>query len=96
MEVEHIWKVYVTNELKIKLFFFCEKQIFKSFGCTKFRKDSNWTKTRQKKVMQPTTNNKDSRPIFPYHVNNQADFGKPFFNGRGFIYLSISKMSVTF
>ena len=34
----------------------------------------------------------DSRPI----VHNQADFGKLAINGRGFIYLAISKMSSPF
>ena len=28
----------------------------------------------------------------PYHVYNQARFGKLVINGRGFIYLAISKM----
>ena len=46
--------------------------------------------------MQPTTSNNDSRPVFPYHVRNQGDFDNPFINGRGFIYLCISKMSFTF
>ena len=46
--------------------------------------------------MQPKTINSDSRPIFPYHVHNQAGFDNPFINGRGFIYLGISKMSFTF
>ena len=44
--------------------------------------------------MQPTTSSNDSRPIFPYHVHNQADFYKPFING--FIYLGISKMRFSF
>ena len=38
--------------------------------------------------MQPTTSNSD--------FHNQADFDNPFINGRGFIYLGISKMSYTF
>ena len=74
----------------------CEKQIFKSFGCTRIRNDSKWTKTSRNEVMQPTTSNSDSRPIFPYHVHNQAGFDNPFINGRGFIYLGISKMSFIF
>ena len=74
----------------------CEKQIFESFGCTKIRNDSKWIKVSRNKVMQPTTSNNDSRPIFPYHVHNQAGFDNPFINGRGFIYLGISKMSFTF
>ena len=50
----------------------------------------------QNEVMQLTTTNNDSRPIFPYHVHNQADFDSPFINRRGLIYLGISKMSFTF
>ena len=50
----------------------------------------------RKEVMQPTTSNNDSRAAFPYHAHNQADCDKPFINGRGFIYLGISKMSLTF
>ena len=46
--------------------------------------------------MQPTASNTDSRPVFPYHVHNQADFDSPFINGRGFIYLRISKTTFTF
>ena len=42
--------------------------------------------------MQPTTSNNDSRPIFPYHVHNQTDFGNPYIKGRGFIYLGISNI----
>ena len=46
--------------------------------------------------MQLTTSNNDSRPIFPYHADNQADFDNPFINRKGFIYLGISEMSFTF
>ena len=46
--------------------------------------------------MEPVTSNSDSGPIFTYHVHNQAGFGNPFINGRGFIYMGISKMSFTF
>ena len=74
----------------------CEKEIFESFGSTKIRNDSKWTKTSWNEVMQPTTSNNDSRPIFPYHIHNQAGFDNPFINRRGFIYLGISKMSFTF
>ena len=72
----------------------CEKQIFESLGCTKIRKDSKWTKTSQNVVMLPTSSNNDSRPVFPFHADNQADFDNPYFNG--FIYLSISKVSFIF
>ena len=53
------------------------------------------SQTSQNKVKQITTSN-NSRPILPYHVHNQADFDKSFVNGRGFIYLGISKMGFTF
>ena len=77
-------------------FHICEKQIFKSFRCNKISKDSKWTKTSRNEVMQSTTSSNDSLPFFPYHVQNQTDFDNPFINGRGFIYLGISKMSFTF
>ena len=77
-------------------FYNCEKQILKSFGCTKIRKESKWTKTSQNKVMLTTTSNNDSRPIFPNDVHKQEDFENPFINGRGFIYLGSTKMSFTF
>ena len=48
--------------------------------------------------MQPTTNNNDWPPVFPYHVHNQTDFdyldfGNPFIREKGFIYLGISRIS---
>ena len=46
--------------------------------------------------MQPITSSGDLRPIFHYHVQNQAGFDNPFINERGFIYLGISKKSFTF
>ena len=46
--------------------------------------------------MQPTTSKGHSRSIFSYHVHNQAGFDNAFINGRGFIYLAISKLSFTF
>ena len=63
----------------------CEKQILKSFDCTKIGNESKWTKMSQNDVMQPTTSNSNSRPIFPYHVHNQAGFDNLFINERGFI-----------
>ena len=72
----------------------CEKQIFKSFGYTEICNDSKWTQTSRNEVMQPTTSNNDSRPIFPCYVDNQAGFDNPFINS--FIYLDISKMSFIF
>ena len=74
----------------------CEKEIFKFFNCSKTHSDSKSTKTSRNEVMQLTSSNSDSRPIFLYHVHNQAGFGNPFINGRGFIYLGISKKSFTF
>ena len=47
-------------------------------------------------VMKLTTCNNDSRPIFPYHLHNQADFDNPFIKVKDFIYLGILKMSFTF
>ena len=55
----------------------------------KFATTQNGTKTSRNEVMQPTTSNSDSRPIFPYHVHNQAGFDNPFINRRGFIYLGV-------
>ena len=49
----------------------------------------------QNEVMQPTTSNKDSRPIFSWHVHIQAGFDNPLINAIGFIYLGISEMSLT-
>ena len=74
----------------------CEKQIFKSFGWTRIRSDLKWTKTSRNEVMQPTTIDIGSRPIFLYIVHNQVGFDNPFINERGSIYLGISKMNFTF
>ena len=70
--------------------------MFKSFRCTKIRNDSKWTKTSRNEVMQPTSNNSDSRQNFHYHVHDQKGFVNPFINGRGVIYFGISKKSFTF
>ena len=50
-----------------------EKQVFKSFSCTKIRNDSKLTKTSRTEVIRQrfTTN-------FPHHVHNQAGFDNPF------------------
>ena len=104
---KHIWQVYVTSELKAKLFcfftiramvwiFIAVKNMFKSFGCTKIRDDSKWTKSSQSEVMQLTTSSSNSRPIFPYHIQNQAGFDNSFINGRNYIYSRILNMSFTF
>ena len=93
---KHIWQVYVTSELKIKLFCFftigamvwifiaLKKQIFKFFGFTKICNNSKWTKKSWNKLMQPTISNSHSRSIFLYHVHSQAGFDSPFINRRGF------------
>ena len=52
--------------------------------------------TVRNKVMQPKTSSNHSRPIVLNHIHNQARFGRPIFNRRGFIYLGISKMVLTF
>ena len=49
-----------------------------------------------KRINGTHNSNSHSRSIFPYHVHNQAGFNNPFINGRGFIYLGISKLSFTF
>ena len=73
----------------------CEKQIFKSFGCTKILKRFKMNQNDPYEVMQPTTSY-NSRVIFTYNVHNLADFDNLFINGRGFICLGILKMSFTF
>ena len=78
----------------IWIFIAVKKQILNLSVVLKFA-DLKWTKTIWNEVVQPTTGNNDSRPVFPYHVHNQADFDNPF-NGRVFICLGTSKMSVTF
>ena len=46
--------------------------------------------------MQPTTSSIDSRTIVSYYPSKLAGFDNPFINGRGFIYLGILEMSLTF
>ena len=71
--------------------------MFKSFDCTKTRKDSKGTKMSRNEVMPPAISNNNSRPVFPNHVHNQADFDNPLTNGRAlFIYLFIYLFSFTF
>ena len=103
VEVKHIWQVYVASVLVVLFLYYmhhgmniysCEKQIFKSFGCTKICNGSKWTKTSRNEVMQPTISNNDSRPIFSYNVHSQAGFDNLFISGL--IYLGISKMSFSF
>ena len=72
VKMKHIWQVYLTSELKIKLFFLVTvhamvwKQIFNFFGFTKICNDSKWAKASRNEVMQPTTSKNNSQPIFPY------------------------------
>ena len=78
----------------------CEKQTLKlhcpKIGFTKVFDDSKWTKTIEDQAMKPTTNKNDSRPIVPYHVHILESFDNPFISRRGFIYLGISDMNLTF
>ena len=46
--------------------------------------------------MQPTNSNSDLWSIFPDHIHSEAGFDNLFINGRGFIYLGISKLSFFF
>ena len=66
--VKHTWQVYVTSELKIKLFcFFILSVMVRIFNvlenryCTKIFNNSKRTKTSWNEVMQFTTNNNHSR-----------------------------------
>ena len=43
-----------------------------------------------------TNSNNDLRPIVSYHVHNQTGFDNPAINGRGLIYVRVSKMSFIF
>ena len=74
VDVRHIWQVYVTSELKIKLFFsfilITIVWIFigmenRSIDWTKIRNNSKRTKTSKNKVMHPTTSNNHLQPIAP-------------------------------
>ena len=71
-----------------------EKQIFKSFSCTEIRNDSKWTKLCRKEVMRTQNQQQRLTTNFPYHVDNQSGFDNPFINGRGFIYLGISMITL--
>ena len=82
-----MWKVYVTkNKIVLFLYYRCHGMNF--YSCEK--------QINKSFIRQSTASNNDSRPIFPYHVKKQADFENPFIKGKGFIYLGISKMSLTF
>ena len=107
IQEKHSWQVRGTSEIKKIISFLdytphgmnfhsCEKQIFKSFSCTKICNKSKWTKTSRGEVMQPTIRNSDSRPVFSYDVHSQPCFDIPFINGRSFIYFGISKMNFIF
>ena len=74
--VKHTWQVYVTSELKIKLFtffilstnvwiFIGMKNRYLSIDCTKICNNSKQTKTSRNEVMQPTTSHNHSWPIVP-------------------------------
>ena len=74
--VKHTWQVYVTSELKIKLFcffvlstivwvFICFDNRYLSINCTKIRNNSKRNKTNRNEEMQPTANNNHSQAIVP-------------------------------
>ena len=48
----------------------------------KFATTQNEPKRAKTKICEPRTSNGDSRPIFPYHVHNQAGFDNPFISGK--------------
>ena len=87
VEVKHIQQVYVTSELKIKFFCFltyashnmnfycCEKQIFKSSGCTEI--SAGFGSQNEPKPAETKYCN-SQRPVFHCHVYNQALFDNPF------------------
>ena len=70
-----------------------EKQ---SFGYANICKDSKRNQNEPKRSNAANNQQQRFTTIFPYHVHKQADFEISFINGRGFIYLGISKMSFTF
>ena len=108
VKLKHIWQFYVTSELKIKLFCFftiramiwifiaVKKRYLNLSTVLKFAKTRNVPKTSRNEVMQPVTSNNNSRPIFPCHAHNQKDFDNSFNNGKGFIYLDISRKGFSF
>ena len=55
----------------------------------KFATTQNELKRAERKPQPATTIHNN----FPYYVHNQTCFDNPFINGRGLIYLGISKMS---
>ena len=70
--VKHTQQIYVTSELKIRLFcFFILSTIVwiftgmenRSVTCTKIRNNSKRIKTSRNEVMPPTNNNQHSKPI---------------------------------
>ena len=77
-------------------FYSCKKQMFKSFSFTKICNGSKSSKTSHEEVMQPTTSNKIYHQFFLTMSTIRQVFDNPFFNGRGLIYLGISKMSFIF
>ena len=97
VEVKYIWEVFVTSESKIKSFhFFTIRAMVWIFVAVKNRYLNllavlKFAKTKNEPKRAKTNN--DLRPIFYFNFHNQANVGNSFINGRGFIYLSISKMS---
>ena len=73
----------------------CEKEIFKSFGCTKICKDLKMNQNEPKRS-NATHNQQQFTNNFSLPCPQIGGFDNSFINGRGFIYFSISKISFTF
>ena len=102
VEVKHLWQVYVTSELKIKLFyvftvctmvwiFIAVKNKYLNLS-TVLRLLTIQNEPKRDKT-KSTSSNSNFRPIFPYCVQIQAGFDNPFIGKRVFIYLGILEMS---
>ena len=62
-------QVELANNMRHGMnFHSCEKQIFKSFGCTKIFSDSKRTKTSQNGIMQSTISNNNSIKVLNLKV----------------------------
>ena len=98
-EEKHIWQVYVTSELKKNCFVIyytrrdlnfhiCEKQIFKSFGCTEIATTQN-----EPKRAEPA---KVIHKQFFISMSTIWHILTIPINRISFIYMGIPKMSFTF
>ena len=79
----------------IRIFIAVKNRYLNLSAVLRFATTQNKPKRVETKPQAASTTN-DSRPIFHYYAHNQTDFENLFINGRGFIYLGISKMSFTF